>query len=180
MPRPTMARLAGRFARAWVVLSLLSVCVARGVDPGPSVPAARPAVLPRVLVPDGKGLAGATVTFLEYDPHASPAELVRDSITTGPDGSFRPLPPRPPAEDEGPGARYQRVMVEAPGYGITGGSIDPDDPRDVRLSAATELRVRLLTPDGKPAAGLRVAPRMLVALGPGATFPSWSVLLPAE
>jgi hypothetical protein len=170
------ARPVGFFVPVAVLTFLAAT--ARGAAEGPTVPAARPAVMPRVLDPDGKAVAGATVSFVEFDRQAPLGQVITTTTTTAADGSFRLLPSRAPAGDDAPGARTQHLMIEAAGFGLTSASIDPDNPRDVRLNAATELRIRLLGPDGKPVAGVRVGPRILVARAAGTRFPAWSLLIP--
>src|SRR5581483_1942522 len=53
-----------------------------------------------------------------------------------------------------------RVTVLADGYGITGGYVtadsSPDDPVEIALHLPAELHVRFLTPDGKPAANVKI------------------------
>ena len=141
-----------------------------------SVPAVNHGRLPRVLAPDGRPVAGATVSFVGHD-ELTPGTVVLRTATTAGDGSFD-LPPSADGKDPTARSSARQVIVEAPGHGLTGGSVRRNVLSDVRLKPATELRVQVLGPDGKPAAGLRVAPRTLVGRGtPGKPF-SWFVNVP--
>jgi len=142
-----------------------------------SVPAVREGDGPRVLNEEGRPVGGATVTFLGTDGESGGRTVA--TATTRPGGTFK-IPPR--ERDATPRSHYPgwSVMVEAPGYGVGGGYLTDERPADVRLHPATELRVKIVGPDGKPAAGVRVAPRMLVARTAPDPRPGWAVSLPAD
>src|SRR5437867_3634114 len=118
MARSTMAPSFGPLVQTALALFLGAAAVAHGAAPGPSVPAARAAALPRVLAPDGKAVAGATVSFVEFD-HSPSGVALGATTTTAADGSFRLLPPKPSGDAEMAVVEAQHVMIEVPGYGIT-------------------------------------------------------------
>ena len=132
---------------------------------------------PRVLDDDGKPVGGATVSFLRDGGGDGPRTVA--TVVTGPGGTFR-VPPR--AEDDPPVGPFagRAVFVEAPGYALGGGYLLDDKPGDVRLKPATELRVKLIGPDGRPAAGVRVAPRMLVGRNAPDPAPGFAVQPPTD
>src|SRR4051794_8523695 len=86
---------AGRLLALVILVAAARVAIAAA--PSPSVPVGRAATLPRVLAPDGTPVAGATVSFIEYDRNAR--VVIRTATTTAPDGTFRLLPPGEPAAD---------------------------------------------------------------------------------
>jgi len=162
-------------ALAWVGLILLSPAAAAPPEPAAAPATAAPlreARGPHVVGPDGRPVPGALVSIMAEAPQTAELEVTRATATTRTDGSFV-IPPatEPAAGDAARPARHagQSVLIEAPGYGLAGAYLDEANlPEAIPLKPATELRVRLLGPDGKPAANLRIAPRMIVARrGPG-------------
>lgn len=154
-----------RFSLACVVLLLSTIDVAR---------AASPATLPsqgHVTSSDGKPVAGATVWVIGEPEFRAPRVLLKTA--TKADGSFD-LPTVPVQADD---SSTLSVVVRADGFGLCGST----RTFEVMMPPAVPVAVKLQRPDGKPAAGVKVAPVQLVAGHGGfGTGPSWFARIPDE
>lgn len=113
------------------------------------------AVTGQVLRPDGTPAGGATVRIYRQvlNPAERPIEAVADA-----NGRFHVTADLP---DPMRGSTY--VVAESPGFALGFGLYVPQVTRlALHLGKPVRSTVRFLKPDGKPASGIAVAPRILV------------------
>jgi RNA polymerase sigma factor (sigma-70 family) len=122
-----------------------------------------------VLTPDEKPFAGATLLLVADDSFHEPHTFV--SATSAVDGSFRIEYPRD--------ASVNGVVVDAPPWGYTSAGVASEQPVDVIVNPPAQTTVRLLLPDGKPAAGVEVAPQFCASGGP-MMDDWWSLTFPED
>jgi RNA polymerase sigma factor (sigma-70 family) len=123
--------------------------VAKDDAPDPELePGARVAVRGRVVGPDGRPVAGATLRTAFVNPEDGPGP----EASSGPDGRFRMAIPRPSRSTimVGAGETFPWLVASAPGFGP--GWI----PGALKAAAAGERTVRLVE-DGPPIEGRIVA-----------------------
>jgi hypothetical protein len=113
-----------------------------------------------VLSPKGETVAGAEVKFIlrpNYNQEAEKDEILATGSTDAA-GVFRMTPPDRALE----AIKYGTVLASKTGVGIGGVAaafVRPDGKQmklSVKLFPAAECRVRLLRPDGSPAAGVKL------------------------
>jgi thiol-disulfide isomerase/thioredoxin/protocatechuate 3,4-dioxygenase beta subunit len=150
----------GRLVGGWLLLATLigvGTAVTEGAAAqGPPDGASPGAFTGRVLTPDGKPVAGATVTWLN---RADREALAQAPVTTDAAGRFRL---------EGVSALRKpetrpMLLAEAAGWALTFQAVpEQGDALDVTLLPATEVRVPFLDPQGKPVPNLPVVLHALV------------------
>lgn len=138
----------------------------------PRVDAAAPSTLPtqgRVTSADGKPVAGATVWVIRSLALQKPQVLLK--TTSRADGSFD-LPTSAPVA---PADGWLQTIVRADGLGTCGSR----GTFEIRMPAATTVRVKLQRQDGAPIAGVKLATSFLASArwGPEGT---WIAHIPDE
>lgn len=138
----------------WVVFLLLAVLVMGGRFAVPQQPNAVTGV---VLTPDGKPVADATVWLVIQEVEEVGRTTVEASTTTDVQGrfqfAFKPLP----------GIYNTLIIAHHPKFAIGFERFDLRDlkPVTVRLNHPAPLAGIVLTPDGKPLAGVKVQVRQI-------------------
>jgi RNA polymerase sigma factor (sigma-70 family) len=132
-------------------------------------PESKSFVAGRVLTPDEKPFAGATITVNRWNFYGSMSAL--KTATTAADGSFRiPLP----TTDS-----ISSALVDAPPWAYGVAYVNDDPAQEVVLKPACDVEVTLLLPEGSPAAGVEVAPERCNG-GNVLLQDFWSVEFPEE
>src|SRR5207249_9780287 len=112
-----------------------------------------------VLTPDGKPVAGATVSWISRTDDGSSSAA---SVRTDTAGRFRFADTaRFRHKDD-----YPQLMAEAAGWGLSFQKIpEGSEQVEISLNPATELRVSFEDQDGKPVPNLKVSPSLLLGEG---------------
>lgn len=109
----------------------------------------------RVVDSKGEGIAGAKVTLLKT---SDAGDRIAAKAESGADGRFT-FSTAEIQERQIPSA----IIIQVPGKGLTYAMLRGNPaPKEIEVLPATRARVTLLGPDGKPAAGIVVLPRLLV------------------
>jgi RNA polymerase sigma factor (sigma-70 family) len=130
------------------------------------------AVTGRVLDPDGKPVAGASVAvanrevlrFSIWERYVTDRNDLTAKATTDADGRFRFAVPQPPPVTR----REVRVVARAPGFGLGWAKVDPDASRaevDIRLRTEGRLAGKVVDLQGAPVAGLKIFASRLARKG---------------
>jgi len=117
-----------------------------------------------VLTPDGKAATGATVACDRHDPVAH-AGLPPQTVQTDPNGKFDiavVLDSKKPY--------FPNVLYVTSPTGVAVAQSAPK-PQTITLQPFTQVRVRLLGPDGKPAVNVRLTPQYFFL---DRNFTSWN------
>ncbi len=143
----------------WAVALLLTVLMMGGVRANSNQEPS--AVTGRVLTPDGKPAAQAKV-WLVVNRWENEHPTVESLTLTDSQGHFR-LPYKTPLR-----VRYAVVVVHRPEFAVGWRHFDPREvkPLTVRLNQSAPLTGIVLTPDGKPLAGVKVRLRSLMTSTP--------------
>lgn len=153
-----------------------------GRSPGPALAApaeTQPATPPagiegHVIDQDGKPVGAAFVSVLDSVGSGGWPRLSGGARSSG-DGRFvaGATPAEPQHEPAGAPALPPEIFADVPGVGLSKPVRAKPRP-DVTLTLLPSIRLQLtlLGPDGKPAAGVRVWPRLLVFRPEGASFRS--------
>ena len=178
-PRLPISRRASKSLSIVTIGILLAVATLRPVaavqkaanNPTSTAPEAQPAraIAGRVIGPDGKGVAGATVWHVAGNPALVP--MVAARVRTDSDGGFR-IPIDPGFKED-----YTNVVAQAQGLGLGGNTVRVGDASDVALTPLATMRVTVVVPDGAPLVGCRITPRCLVG---SRMDSSWGGPLPPE
>jgi protocatechuate 3,4-dioxygenase beta subunit len=95
-----------------------------------------------------------------------------DTLASDANGRFQ-------LSDIGETIEYATIVVQAPGFGLSGGYLpkgtSSEDPGEIRVHPASKLKLKFIDPDGKPAGSLRVR-----LAGVGNTSPAnrWTIEFP--
>jgi hypothetical protein len=172
-----------RFVTPWVLAA--GIGVAMGVLGRPERPASaapantRPATLPagfegRVVDGAGKAVEGAFVSVLGSLGSGGLPRLSGGARSAA-DGHFVAgvTPAEPPRGPAGAPPLPPEIFADVPGVGVSKPVRGKPGPNvTLTLLPPIRLQLTLLGPDGKPAAGVRVLPRLLVFWPEGASFRS--------
>ena len=128
-------------------------------EPVATKPAEMVEVKGRVVAPDGKPVAGATVSGTSFDRDAKPFP----AATSGPDGRFTIRLPKPKGDGPGEGylARYPWLLASAPGYGLgwIEGALRTDRPGErviTLVEEGTPIEGRIIDLEGRAVADVKV------------------------
>jgi RNA polymerase sigma factor (sigma-70 family) len=173
--KPAAIAVASVFALTITTAVLFKTTAVNQVAAAPAAHASATAsvIAGRVITSDEKPVAAARVMFIHTLENAT--RIVGES-TSDSDGNFQFAA----AQNQG---RF--VLVHADGFGLTAAAISPehspDEPMEVVMLPPTDLHVKLILPDDKPAAGVSVSPKYIRAQPPDFSMSVyWILELPAE
>lgn len=156
------------------VLALCTASARTGAAPAPS------SLTGRVIGADQRPIVGATVSVMEFGTRGMPRVAAR--VATGEDGRFAIewQPTTAPAGAAARRGRPARVFADLPGVGFSATStVDPGHAMTLQLLPSAETQLTLVDPGGKPAAGVRVLPKIITLERNGESFPAF-LSLPEE
>jgi len=155
---------------AWGAAAFLAIAapLAAGAAPGP--PEKPLHMSGRVVTPDGKVAAGATVTFCLVNPITHTVSVLR-TLTPDAAGAFDLTVQPEQMKAAMKALAYDPIFYISSPTGVAVCSLSMGDkPQTITLQPFTSVRVRLLGQDGKPLAHLRLAPQHFIL---GHNYVSW-------